>query len=53
MAPEILSDDYDDKVDIYSFGVLLFELLTLKTADKLIGNMDSIKLHHVSIFKLI
>ena len=30
MAPELYNQDYDEKVDIYSYGMSLIELATLK-----------------------
>ncbi len=30
MAPEIYEEQYDEKVDIYSFGMCLLELATLE-----------------------
>lgn len=30
MAPELYDEDYDDKVDVYSFGMCLLELATLE-----------------------
>ena len=31
MAPEVYDDDFDEKADVFSFGTLLWELLTNKT----------------------
>ena len=43
MAPEIVNEeDYDEKVDVYSFGVLLFFLL---------NNGDLSKIKIVDIFR--
>ena len=30
MAPELYEEEYDDKVDVYSFGMCLLELATLE-----------------------
>ena len=30
MAPELYDEEYDDRVDVYSFGMCLLELATLE-----------------------
>jgi serine/threonine protein kinase len=30
MAPELYSEDYDKKVDLYSFGLILYEIVVGK-----------------------
>ena len=30
MAPELYEEEYDDRVDVYSFGMCLLELATLE-----------------------
>jgi len=41
IAPEILlNQEYDEKVDVYSFGMLMYELLTRQAPWKQIKNMD-------------
>lgn len=30
MAPELYDEDYDDRVDVYSFGMCLLELATME-----------------------
>lgn len=41
IAPEIFSKGYDKKCDVYSFGILLIELITNATPYKECANLDS------------
>jgi len=52
MAPEvILGKDYDETADVYSFGMLLFEIITRKDVGKLIPRapQDGFKINESKI----
>ena len=48
-----MSDNYSSKVDVYSFGVLIFELLTLKPPEILKKDLSNILQHHTLVHKLL
>jgi serine/threonine protein kinase len=52
VAPEI-TEHLSDKVDVYSFGVMLYELLTLRRPEQLLTDMTNIKLHQQLVKKLL
>jgi serine/threonine protein kinase len=52
VAPEI-TEHLSDKVDVYSFGVMLYELLTLRRPEQLLIDMTNIKLHQQLVKKLL
>ena len=35
MAPEVFDENYNNKVDLYSFGCIIYELFTLKVYYKI------------------
>jgi len=53
MAPEVLKEDYDSKVDVYSFGVATYQLLTLKLPEVMLKDLTNMKLHHDFIKNLL
>jgi serine/threonine protein kinase len=53
MAGEVMSENYDERVDCYSFGVLLYEMLTLKSLEHLSRDMDNIKLYQALLGNLL
>ena len=37
MAPEIFTEDYDHRVDIYSIGCVWYELIVGKSLEEIVG----------------
>lgn len=48
-----MTESYDCKVDTYSFGVVLYEMLTLKKPEHLRVDLTNMLLHHTLISKLL
>lgn len=48
-----MTESYDCKVDTYSFGVVLYEMLTLKKPEQLRVDLTNMLLHHTLISKLL
>jgi serine/threonine protein kinase len=49
MAPEIMTEKYSVKVDVYSLGAVLYEMLTLKDIELLRKDLTHMLLHHTFI----
>ena len=56
MAPELYDEEYDDRVDVYSFGMCLLELATLeypysecRNAAQIYRKVSLVRLAHASV----
>ena len=56
MAPELYDEEYDDRVDVYSFGMCLLELATLeypysecRNAAQIYRKVTQVKLPSISL----
>eukprot|EP01080_Neovahlkampfia_damariscottae_P008561 gene8561-383_t len=52
LAPEIHLN-ITEKVDVYSFGVMIYEIMTLRRPEQLLSDITNIKLHQQLIKKLL